>query len=463
MPAPILPLLLLLGGGAVAAAAMSKKAPAKPGAAPTSGTFEFDPNLPPALEAQALGAIKLGTAAELRTFAAQLDGMGYHLTAAALRQRAGEIEALPTGPAPGKVPPAGDIGPAVGPSATPMIVPAPSGPPPPLAVPSVTPPGAGTGPQGLDPGMDPQTAQAVIAALTSETDPAKLQGFAASLQFKFPIAAGLLWAKATALTAQQAPPGPGPSVSPGPSPGAPPASVVVPAAPPPPPTPILPAPAPLPAPAGVLSPVQQTAMAMNMALDAHGYSQQDQALYRNFQAAAGLKADGFPGTGTMTTLQRVLSGMGASLAPVKIYPWRSMPGTSGYDGVNAPTWVEWTGHIPMPVAQAPGPAPVAPAVAPALGPMAPIVPVVAPIPRAPSGAPAFVVTTNQDVQRALNALGFRDPAGAPLTVDGILGPKSQYAVRSFQTSAGIQVDGVAGPQTKSALTSALASHGALAA
>ena len=54
--------------------------------------------------------------------------------------------------------------------------------------------------------MDAQTRQAVIAALTTETDPAKLQGFAASIQFQYPIAAGLLWAKAAAMIAQQAVP-----------------------------------------------------------------------------------------------------------------------------------------------------------------------------------------------------------------------------------------------------------------
>ena len=82
---------------------------------------------------------------------------------------------------------------------------------------------------------------------------------------------------------------------------------------------------------------------MNSALIAHGYKRTDMPLYAAFQRAAGLSADGFPGTRTMNALQGVLSGIGVPMAPVKIYPWHSMPGTSGYDGVNAPTLAEWQG------------------------------------------------------------------------------------------------------------------------
>src|SRR4029077_16172770 len=94
--------LALSGKKEAGAAPRPGGAPPAPGAAPRSGTFEFDPNLPPQLEAQALGAIKLGTAAELRTFADQLDALGYHLTAAALRQRANELAPVPQ---PGQPPP----------------------------------------------------------------------------------------------------------------------------------------------------------------------------------------------------------------------------------------------------------------------------------------------------------------------------------------------------------------------
>ena len=50
------------------------------------------------------------------------------------------------------------------------------------------------------------------------------------------------------------------------------------------------------------------------------------------------------------------------------------------------------------------------------------------------------------LQVALRARGLY--AGA---VDGVAGPRTGAAVRSFQRRAGIAVDGVAGPQTRSAL------------
>jgi hypothetical protein len=98
-----------------------------------------------------------------------------------------------------------------------------------------------------------------------------------------------------------------------------------------------------PAPSGgaaASTPLQQAAVAMNAALTAHGYKRADQPLYRAFQSAAGLAADGFPGARTMGQLQTVLSGLGITLAPVKIYPWSA---SGGFDGVNAPTLAEWTG------------------------------------------------------------------------------------------------------------------------
>jgi hypothetical protein len=548
MAAPLLP-ILLLGGAAALALGLSgdKKPAAKPGAAPTSGTYEFDPNLPPVLEAQALGAIKLGTAAELDTFAAQLDGMGYHMTAAALRKRSAELRAQQQqGPGPSAdVPTPADVPPMPGtvPGMTPIIVPPPPGggpAPGPFPVPSMP---AVPGVTGLDPGMDQQTAQAVIAAITSENDPAKLQGFASSIMQKYPVAAGLLWAKATALIAAQAP-APGTTTE-TPVPGFP--AVVVPAAPPPPlapppgviqpsggPTPpaapppgyawrlasdadvaadgvqprlqallsqpvgtevqethaghlwkfrvisnqtdpslttfakdvkgwiarlvqgVLPGPTPAPTPA-VLSVLQGTARAMNLALLAHGYKQADQPIYQAFQRAAGLGADGFPGRTTMGHLQSVLAGMGTVIAPVRVYPWRSMPGLTGYDGTNAPTQAEWLGTMPMAAVRPPSA--VVPAALPAV--MAPVIPIPAAVPAALPAAP-FVVTTNQDVQRALNALGYKGANGQPLVVDGAIGANSQFAVRQFQAASGLKVDGMPGPQTKGALSAALAAHGVAA-
>jgi hypothetical protein len=102
----------------------------------------------------------------------------------------------------------------------------------------------------------------------------------------------------------------------------------------------------MPEPTVVNTPQEHAAVLMNQALTAHGYKQADQGLYRSFQSLMSLSpVDGFPGTGTMHALAEVLASMAppVPLAPVKIYPWRSMPGTSGYDGINAPTWAEWTG------------------------------------------------------------------------------------------------------------------------
>jgi hypothetical protein len=119
-----------------------------------------------------------------------------------------------------------------------------------------------------------------------------------------------------------APPSPGPAPTPRP-----------------PPTPVSPS-----APA-----VQATAIAMNDALADHGYKLVDQPIYKAFQAAAGLAADGFPGQHTMAALASNLQAAGETIAPVKVYPWASKPGQTGYDGVNAPTWAEWTGAAPPPV------------------------------------------------------------------------------------------------------------------
>jgi len=58
-----------------------------------------------------------------------------------------------------------------------------------------TPPAGAT----LDPGLPGDVAQAVMTALATETDPAALRGFASSLMATFPVAAGVLLAKANAV------------------------------------------------------------------------------------------------------------------------------------------------------------------------------------------------------------------------------------------------------------------------
>jgi len=51
-----------------------------------------------------------------------------------------------------------------------------------------------------------------------------------------------------------------------------------------------------------------------------------------------------------------------------------------------------------------------------------------------------------EVQRRLRELGYRD-----LAVDGIYGPKTEAAVRQFQTASGLKADGIVGPDTWSML------------
>jgi peptidoglycan hydrolase-like protein with peptidoglycan-binding domain len=64
----------------------------------------------------------------------------------------------------------------------------------------------------------------------------------------------------------------------------------------------------------------------------------------------------------------------------------------------------------------------------------------------------------EGVQNALIKLGYE-----PGKADGIDGPKTQGAVRAFQTDVSIGVDGIAGPETKAALVSQLEAQAAIPA
>ena len=104
------------------------------------------------------------------------------------------------------------------------------------------------------------------------------------------------------------------------------------------------------------------------------------------------------------------------------------------------------------------------AVAPAIAPGAPYVPpeaaaYVAPVVSTVKSAIAATIPpasqmTNRDVQRALNVLGVASPL---LVEDGVMGPKSIAAVKTFQANHALTPDGVAGPKTKAALDQAV--HG----
>jgi hypothetical protein len=59
---------------------------------------------------------------------------------------------------------------------------------------------------------------------------------------------------------------------------------------------------------------------------------------------------------------------------------------------------------------------------------------------------------NKWIQQSLNQI-----LGLRLVVDGVIGPKTRSAIRSFQRRAGLIVDGIVGPQTTQALVAAGAS------
>jgi hypothetical protein len=268
----ILGLGALLGGGAAAAAAARRR---QAESAPSSTRqVELDPDLPPSHLAQVLGALARERSPDkLEELARQMDALSHHLTASALRERAKELAVLPARPTsePEALPPAPAavaaptqppqaLEPAAAPLRDVAMASAPS-PAPDLdsgmdaathaavlralvtdndpkhlsdfaesirpqypvassllfakarALGSVTVPAATTGPGGLDPTLDTATRAAVLQALVTETDPARLVSFAATLQEQFPIAAGMVLGRAQELQ-RRAPPYAAPATSP---------------------------------------------------------------------------------------------------------------------------------------------------------------------------------------------------------------------------------------------------------
>jgi len=204
------------------------------------------------------------------------------------------------------------------------------------------------------------------------------------------------------------------------------------------------------APPAALTPVQATAQAMNNALASHGYKLADQMLYKAFEQAAGLTADGFPGTATMTALKNTLQPMGTSIAPVKVYPWKS---TGAYDGKNAPTAAEWHGSAGTAPAGHHATAPPAAAAPAPAGKPAPVNPY--PGPGAWQSNTAYVARYQAALSWLSNA--FVEPTWNPQGVDGQFGPNTQAAVKAFQAAHNLSpVDGEAGQATANAIDSLVA-------
>jgi hypothetical protein len=187
-----------------------------PGPQPSPGANPVDPGLlPEPTRSQVLAALQYGTDPNaLEALAVQVNQQGYTYAAQALRLKEQALRAMPPQPQPQPTPVQPQPGPAPAPAPAPQPTPQP------------------VNPFSLDPGMPPQMQAAVLGALTTEQDPVKLQAFAQSIQNLYPIAAGLLMAKANALRLQPGPgpaptpvgptpvvpPGPGPGPSPGPQP-----------------------------------------------------------------------------------------------------------------------------------------------------------------------------------------------------------------------------------------------------
>lgn len=66
----------------------------------------------------------------------------------------------------------------------------------------------------------------------------------------------------------------------------------------------------------------------------------------------------------------------------------------------------------------------------------------------------------RELQNRLNQLGYTDAQGRPLASDGIVGPKTEAAIKAFQREHGLDADGIAGPLTREALKTAQPRQGA---
>jgi peptidoglycan hydrolase-like protein with peptidoglycan-binding domain len=463
------PVLALLGmGTALALAAASSSAKAAPAAAPKGATVTLDTNLPPQLEDQVVHALSTSQdPAELSALAGQLDTKGFPLAAAALRARAAQLQAKAA--APGAAPP-------------------------PASTPSTTTPA--TALPGLDPNIG-DLGPSVLTALSTETDPAKLIGFAHSIQDQYPMAAAALTTKAAALQAAQRAAQSAQAASQGVSPTtsttATPAAAAVPGAPSSAQPSVVPVPTPAPALAQAIPNVPKGPGSWLLATDADVARDAVASRYAALLSQAVGTTVIEPHNGRTWEFRVVSSATDPNLTiyakDVKGWIWQpsatapaptpvltpvvtsqtmaSVPPNAAIrqlqhnlnllgqqpplaeDGINGPKTIAavqafQTAHG-LTVDGIAGPQTNG-AIAAALAPAA------ATPPSAATGPIIPVVVTVQDVQAALNRLGVIDP---PLKVDGIAGKLTQAAVKLFQMQQGLTIDGIAGPQTKAALAAAL--------
>ena len=90
--------------------------------------------------------------------------------------------------------------------------------------------------------------------------------------------------------------------------------------------------------------LQQAALNANKAQEAAGYYVGNVPYYQALQSAAGLTADGYPGTNTYNALVAALASIVPPVAPSSNWiPAYSFASATGWDGIHAPTSTQLLG------------------------------------------------------------------------------------------------------------------------
>ena len=342
-------------------------------------TVSLDPGLPSTLATQVVSALATSKdPKELTGMADELAAKGFPMAAAALRTRAAELPA----PAPG-------------------VVPAP-------AQPSSTAPPTSLPP--LDPGIDDATAHQVLVALTTETDAARLTGFAHQIEDRYPLAATALLNKAASLLAQETASDTVTATDAGILPWQTTAAAPAPASPP--------------AAAGqppVVPPATLTREATNIPSGNGTWK-----LANDADVAKDAVAPRYAALLNSAIGTSVVESHNGRTWEFKVVGKKTDPTLTTYDK-DVKGWI-WQ----------PG----------ALGTIgAPPPPVLSPIITSHTLANVPPNARVRDFQHRLNLCG----AQPPLVEDGIQGPKTTAAVKTFQASVGLVPDGIVGPKTEAAL------------